>query len=594
MKKRQSGIQRKIILLFVVLLTPFTVLCIGQQIRYYRLMNESINEYTYQFVDKIDYDLEKSITALDTVQMDLFYSPEIIEFMQDPTDDKKKKTIDDLLNATKNRLRDNTASDCNVVLLNNSQKLLASTYPDWTGIGRSFSPEWFDKMIRADRGRVMISAYIVRREDGSSVKVVGLGRLVKSSEKRCGYQILEIPLEYFYSHCSGIQLGQNGWLMLVDNDNLVLYCTDSDRIGRRLTSEQVFPVNNIVLERGPALIYSKTMVNFDGALRIVASLPRSHMENMIRTLLLQAILLILSVVAVLVAAVAFASRRICKPILSVCGAMQQFEHGDFDVKVPVTAKDEIGLLQRGFNHMASRVQNTVEQDYLVPAKEREAQIKELMGIMNPHFLYNTLETISMNAYLENDIRTMEMLNKLADMCRYYSRQGDFITIREELKNASDYVELISLRWEDNIQLVQHIDERLLECQCPKYIFQPLIENSFIHGFGEGADKKGIVEITGVLNDNSDILIRVADNGTGMTPDEIKNLEASLYSDSGYRDPHNALAIKNINDRIRLAYGKLYGLHIRANENRGVCIEILLPHRTEKGSEIINDIYPDHG
>lgn len=176
--------------------------------------------------------------------------------------------------------------------------------------------------------------------------------------------------------------------------------------------------------------------------------------------------------------------------------------------------------------MAEQLGELVEREYVARVREREAQLKDLIRMMDPHFMYNTLEAISMTAYLSDDQKTVQMLDHLADMYRFSSGQGERTTLREELKNAEDYLYLINIRCDGKIRFHKHIAERLLDCECLKFVLQPLLENSIVHGFGE-AQSAGDIWLDVHEAQAGTIELTVQDNGAGLQEDTLQSLRTTL-------------------------------------------------------------------
>lgn len=581
---KRLGIQQKIVILFLVFFIPVVALCIWQQVRYYALMRQNVSEYTTQLIDKISYDIERGMKELDSALMDVLYDASTAELLLTPEDSEASDTVALALGNARSRLRMNTMADCNIVLLSNNRKVIQSTYDEWTGSDRTLSAEWLDKIIRAEGGRVGVSAYSIRRESGSTVKVVGIARSVRSGRQRCGILLLEIPLDYFYSLCNGIEYGAGGSLMLVDNDDFVIYSTDAAKIGSRFTlAGEVERSTASILEGPNELVYSVPMAGLGGSIRTVAVVSRAQMEASIDQMFRQMLLLIGALGVCLLLVFVLTARSFCHPIISICGAMRQLESGNFQMRVQPTAKDEVGDLQRGFNHMAEQLGELVEREYVARVREREAQLKDLIRMMDPHFMYNTLEAISMTAYLSDDQKTVQMLDHLADMYRFSSGQGERTTLREELKNAEDYLYLINIRCDGKIRFHKHIAERLLDCECLKFVLQPLLENSIVHGFGE-AQSAGDIWLDVHEAQAGTIELTVQDNGAGLQEDTLQSLRTILADDKIEMENYPSMAVKNIHDRLRLSYGACCGVDVSQAPQGGAQIRLTYPLIQREGGE----------
>ncbi len=587
---KKNGIQQRLVILFLSVFIPIIVLCIAQEIRYYNMLQKNVREYTTQLIDKISNDIERGLKQLDSTLLDVLYDDATAQLLLDPDNGAAQQTLPLLLGNAKQKLRMNTTADCNILLLSNNSKILCSTYEDWTGSSRTLSTSWLDKISRAQGGRVVISAYSIRRESGSTSKVLGIARAVQKDGQRCGILLLEIPVSYFYSLCAGVEYGPDTYLMLVDDSNFVLYSTDTGRIGSQLFSDVLDLENGTFTEQADELLYVVSMEGFDGNIRTISAVSKNQMEDAIRASLLQSIPFLFVLGIVLLMAFILMARSFCQPILKICAAMKVLESGDFSVRVTEPYRGEFADLQSGFNHMAAQLGTLVEREYIARDREREAQVKDLMRIIDPHFMYNTLEAISMTAYLNEDHKTVSMLGHLASMYRYSSSGGQKTTLRKTLKYVEDYLYLMNIRCDGRIGYHIQAEESLLECECLKYMLQPLVENCVIHGFRD-AFSAGQIWIVIRRIENQTIEILVQDDGTGIGQERLNQLRETLADDKIEMERYPSLAVKNIHDRIRLSYGSDYGVTIGSSPQGGTQVRLTIP-RIDPGGGAAAGIVPN--
>ncbi len=586
---KKDGIQQRLVGLFLSFFIPIIVLCIAQEVRYYGLLRQNVSEYTTQLMDKISNDIERGLKQLDSTLLDVLYDDATAQLLLDPENSAAQQTLPLLLGDAKQKLRMNTTADCNILLLSNNSKILCSTYEEWTGSSRFLSTSWLDKISRAKGGRVVISAYSIRRESGITQKVVGIARAVQRDGQRCGILLLEIPVEYFSSLCSGVEYGPDSYLMLVDDSNFVLYSTDSTRIGSQLFSDVLDLEDGVFAEQAGELLYSVSMEGFDGNIRTISAVSKKQMEDSIRKSLMQSIPILSVLGVILLIAFILMARSFCQPILRICSAMKVLESGDFSVRVTDPYRGEFADLQSGFNHMAEQLGAFVEREYVARDREREAQLKDLMRIIDPHFMYNTLEAISMTAYLNDDHKTVSMLGHLASMYRFSSSSGQKTTLRKAVKYVEDYLYLMNIRYDGRIDCHIQAEEDLLDCECMKYMLQPLVENCVIHGFSE-ACSAGQIWLVIRRAEKHTIEILVQDDGVGISRERLIQLQETLADDKIEIENYPSLAVKNIHDRIRLSYGSGYGLTIASSPQGGTQVRLTFP-LIERGRPASTEFVP---
>ena len=257
-----------------------------------------------------------------------------------------------------------------------------------------------------------------------------------------------------------------------------------------------------------------------------------------------------------------------KRILVLTEQTSQLKRGDFEAKVKVESKDEIGMLGMRFNAMAASIQNLINREFKLEIKQKESELKMLQSQIDPHFLYNTLDMIRWTARLENAMETGQLIERLSQIFRMSLNRGKMqITVKEEMIFLYNYLELQRSRMGNRLRYSIFYDAGIEKHYIIKQLIQPLVENSIEHGFA-GKNSQGVIRVRAYRHEN-ELWIDVIDNGSGIRE---KGLE------TGY-------AIKNIRDRIHILYGKTYGLeHIQSAEGAWLQLRLpLLPEAEGRGA-----------
>ena len=267
------------------------------------------------------------------------------------------------------------------------------------------------------------------------------------------------------------------------------------------------------------------------------------------------------------------NRFVSHPIENLLKEMEKIEQGNFDVKVHRDSQDEIGQLNRRFNKMSVRLKRLINDVYISKIKQRESELNTLESQINPHFLYNTLDSIRWVAVKNRDYETSDQLEALSELFRQILRKGrDIVTIKEEIELLETYMYLQKAKYRDRIQMRTDIDKELMSCRIPKLILQPLVENSIVHGL-ESKENEGMIFIT-IKEEDGCILLTVEDNGIGTDENEIRKMLASE------EETHNVFALKNIDQRVKIVFGEEYGLTFSSQMNSGTCVETRIPMNRE--------------
>lgn len=303
---------------------------------------------------------------------------------------------------------------------------------------------------------------------------------------------------------------------------------------------------------------------------VVTVLPERqllHMAN--RTFIRFVIICIVSLVLSILVAIVIAhsmTRRISK----LSKQMSSVEEGaPVPMKEPRT-RDEVGKLISSYNYMTREINDLMQQQKKTAEELRLAEFQSLQAQINPHFLYNTMDMIH---WMSLQGRNEEVSEVVQNLSRFYkltlSRKRDLSSIENELEHAQVYLQLMNMRYDDKIDLVVDVPNELLQYRIPKLTFQPILENSILHGILEKEEKSGTIVLT-AWEEDGDIVILISDDGVGMTEDEIARI---LSENVSHERKGSSIAIYNIHNRLRLLYGEPYGLTYQSNGGCDVTIRI---------------------
>jgi two-component system sensor histidine kinase YesM len=274
----------------------------------------------------------------------------------------------------------------------------------------------------------------------------------------------------------------------------------------------------------------------------------------------------------------YISSNLTSPIKKLIHAMKKVNEGDFK-KTNFKYNDEIGILGNQYNEMIDNISNLIEKVYKLQIREKEAELKALQAQINPHFLYNTLDTIFWRAEKAKEKDISEMVYALSKIFRLTLNNGHEATlVRAEKEFIHYYLLLQKNRYKDKLTYNIEIAEELLDFKIPKLILQPFVENAIMYGT-ENDDEQSIITINGVYK-NGKINFSIEDNGIGMSEEKIhKLLDVSHKLDPV--EEKKGYAIYNINQRLALYYNNDYQLIINSDIGKGTKIQIIIPTESKK-------------
>lgn len=271
------------------------------------------------------------------------------------------------------------------------------------------------------------------------------------------------------------------------------------------------------------------------------------------------------------------SNIVSKPLKNLQAAMDQFKQGDFNQKVEVVTMDEVGEASACFNEMVDGMKALIDKNYVLALKEKESELDALQAQINPHFLYNTLDSLYWRTVDAGEEEIGEDILALSELFRFVLGRGNgIVTVRHEAELIERYLHIQKMRFGKRLDYDIQIDEEIMDEEIPKLILQPFVENAIVHGFESGKDAFRLV-VTGEKEDNR-MLFCIHDTGVGMTKEQV---EVLLHGeDTGTYKGHRIgrYAVKNVRERLELSYHEDGMLQIESEVGVGTKVKIYVPYR----------------
>ncbi|MBD2869810.1 sensor histidine kinase [Paenibacillus arenilitoris] len=288
------------------------------------------------------------------------------------------------------------------------------------------------------------------------------------------------------------------------------------------------------------------------------------------------IIFIVLFIAILLVAVGFAN-GITEPIERLNAKMRRVQLGHFEYADEpngrALAMDEAGQMHRNFRIMVERINDLIHENYIKQLTIRDTEFKALQAQINPHFLYNTLESINWSAKLSNQTHISQMVEALGSLLRTsLNLKEPLIPLSKELEIVNHYVTIQKYRFEERLDFHVNVPDKLLSARIPKLSLQPLVENAINYGL-EQMIEACTIQIRAYVMDDM-VCISVEDNGPGMEKPFLEQLLSGQVKPKG-----SGLGLKNIEDRIKLLYGEAYGLSVESAPNEGTKVILMLPYET---------------
>ena len=454
-----------------------------------------------------------------------------------------------------------------------------------------YKEKWYQQAQQNPEDVVIVSNAIGRNiigvQEYSVDDVFSLSKAIRSPESGevIGVLLMDVSHEIIQGSINQATIGERGFVFVLDQENNMVYTPVNDLVYRidplLLNQGAESAVNTYIKGTKYQIQYSTS--EYTGWKTVGVFSVDEMMAGTYLVLTVMAGGVALTLILVLIASGHLAD-SITEPILKLRMLMKEAEQGDLKVRFEGTSTDEIGELGQSFNNMIDRIDELVHMVYLEQQSKRNAELKSLQEQIKPHFLYNTLDTISWMArdYDAEDI--VHLVDALSNMFRIGLSQGkDFITLREEVTHITNYLYIQKIRYKDKLQYVLDIPQALMGYSVPKLILQPLVENAIYHGI-KVKRGGGTIRVLG-RREAGKLKLIVADDGAGIAPEKLRALQEGLAAATPISEK-SSFGLFYIQERIRLCYGGEYGVTIDSVQGEGTQVMITLPEEWELGERYV--------
>ncbi|MCX7708429.1 MAG: sensor histidine kinase [Clostridia bacterium] len=370
-------------------------------------------------------------------------------------------------------------------------------------------------------------------------------------------------------------------IFLIDPQGTLIFHSDGKRIGKSIHQEPYF---KDILHKGSGyitasingkeknLVFCKSNVN-DWV--IIQEVSNAFLAKQKTTLVYISILLFFCSICLSSVLSVFLSYNLTSPLRRILKKMKRIASGDFSKEPGIEGDDELGMLGKGINHMTENINGLMKQLLEEESKKRHLELRMLQSQINPHFLYNTLNSIRWIAIIQKADGVRDAITSLGRLLK--NTLGDTsqeITLKEELALLNDYVLIQKLRYMESVEVKYQVEnEDLLNCKILKMTLQPLVENAIFHGIEPKKDS-GLITIH-VVGKPEALEICIEDDGIGMTEEQIEILLREDKQEDTKRG-FSAIGIRNVNERIKLVYGEQYGIHIESKVGEYTRVFVRIP------------------
>jgi len=442
--------------------------------------------------------------------------------------------------------------------------------------------ESFDKeLYESTNGYILTAPHIQTLFKNEYPWVVTLALKTEKPVLSGCYIAIDFKFSEIAKYIDSVGVGRQGYCFITDKNGDIVYHPQQQMLfsGIKTENSELLDGKPDGVLNGTDIIYAlKTTEN--GEWRTVAVTYTGELKAERRTQIIISVAITFLICAVILFAVLIVySNIVNRPVKDLIKEIKRFEKeaDGFIFNGGAETVTELKVISESFRHMTVKINELMDRVRREETELRKTELKALQAQINPHFLYNTLDSIQWMCEQGRTEDAAKMVSSLARLFRIsISRGHELITIRDELRHAESYLVIQSYRYKDQFTYSFDVDPSLENCLCNKITVQPLIENAIYHGLDRSVDEGEIkISVKKAPDDENDILITVSDNGIGMTKEQCLSILKKERSDS------SGIGVKNVNYRLKIYFGEKYGLSIESELDVGTTVTVRIPKKEGK-------------
>ncbi|SDN52478.1 two-component system, sensor histidine kinase YesM [Fictibacillus solisalsi] len=413
---------------------------------------------------------------------------------------------------------------------------------------------------------------IVPQSDNTSVLTIHHKIKDILSGKFLGIMTMDINLSTYSSIIEKVEQKNGASVLLIDNNNQVIFGSDRSLIGKEVPASLQRKMD--APKSKANIIFSKTLSGPLGGWKLVKITPGDVLFSNVRKTAYTNILIGLGVGLLGLLMIGFISYRITRPIQELSGKVRSIEGGKMDVSFDTSRKDEIGHLETHIQEMMHRINLHIDREYKLEIENRKNQLRALKSQVNPHFLFNALQSIGAVAVRSRAPRVYQLLTSLSKMMRYSIQANQWVMVKDEVAYIRAYLILQQERFGRSLNYSIELSDQIMQLTIPSMILQPLVENFFKHAYEK--THQAHLSIFGALEQEF-LFLYVENNGPTLCDEALQEVRKTIYTSPVDGDlPNEHIGLKNIYDRLLLNYGPNVRLEIDTLQGKGFSVKLSIP------------------
>ena len=543
---------------------------------------ENSSEYTHTIIQQMNQNIDSYIDYMENIAYLISSNEDVQDYLFDEKIDNEGRYR--ILNQLQTIL-DSRSDIRNVGIISKNGRMLINDGSKSVNQDLDLNTqEWYATALEKPNGPILTSSHVQHIISGERPWVITLSRGIRdrsgSGEKE-GVFFIDLNYSAISELCDQSTVGTKGYAFILDAKGNIVYHPQQQQLYNELQTENI----SLIMDTDEDTVLTGT--GNDGKLYSISRSEKTGWtvvdctnvkELLSKSRQAQSVYVLTAIILVIVALLfsRFMARSITLPIQKLRDSMKKVQEGDFSVSdVVVDSKNEIGSLTKSFDVMTHRIHELMEQNVHEQEEKRKSELKALQSQINPHFLYNTLDSIIWMAEGKKNEEVVLMTASLARLLRQsISNEDEVVPIANEVEYARGYLTIQKMRYKDKLEFQIEVDSSILYIPLIKLVLQPIIENAIYHGL-KYKESKGLLIVKGFMKDGNAVL-QVIDDGVGMDEETL----AHIYDKHKVNYHSNGVGVYNVQKRLKLYYGEDYGITYTSELGKGTTATITIPGRQE--------------
>ena len=578
-----SSIQSVIFATVAVLVLSAVVIVTGVSMKFTNTsIFENSSEYTHTIIQQMNQNIDSYIDYMENIAYLISCNEDVQDYLFDEKIDNEGRYR--ILNQLQTIL-DSRSDIRNVGIISKNGRMLINDGSKSVNQDLDLNTqEWYATALEKPNGPILTSSHVQHIISGERPWVITLSRGIRdrsgSGEKE-GVFFIDLNYSAISELCDQSTVGTKGYAFILDAKGNIVYHPQQQQLYNELQTENI----SLIMDTDEDTVLTGT--GNDGKLYSISRSEKTGWtvvdctnvkELLSKSRQAQSVYVLTAIILVIVALLfsRFMARSITLPIQKLRDSMKKVQEGDFSVSdVVVDSKNEIGSLTKSFDVMTHRIHELMEQNVHEQEEKRKSELKALQSQINPHFLYNTLDSIIWMSEGKKNEEVVLMTASLARLLRQsISNEDEVVPIANEVEYARGYLTIQKMRYKDKLEFQIEVDSSILYIPLIKLVLQPIIENAIYHGL-KYKESKGLLIVKGFMKDGNAVL-QVIDDGVGMDEETL----AHIYDKHKVNYHSNGVGVYNVQKRLKLYYGEDYGITYTSELGKGTTATITIPGRQE--------------